>query len=145
MTDQTPPKPGPTTPTPDGGGLDPLAPDIPPTPEPPQIPALLREPVARPGAAPNGASERRTAFGELGKAWGVAMEFVFTIVGGLLIGVGADFVLKSSPRWALAGLALGFVYALWRIIRRTLEEERARERAKAGSSAQATKPSERVR
>lgn len=145
MTDQTPPKPDPDTPNPDGDPLDPLAPDIPPTPEPPQIPALLREPVARPGTTPNGSSERRAAFGELGKAWGVAMEFVFTIVGGLLIGVGADFVFKSSPRWALAGLALGFVYALWRIIRRTLEEERARERAKAGRSAQPTKPSERVR
>ncbi|MDX2131658.1 MAG: AtpZ/AtpI family protein [Planctomycetota bacterium] len=113
---------------------------IPPTPEPPPIPSVLLHPVRAP--AETGAS-RRTSLSEMGKAWGVAMEFMFTIAGGLLIGVAADLYFKSTPTGALIGLGLGFAYALWRILRRTLLEERARERARGGERAGSPGPGQR--
>lgn len=99
-------------------------------PPPPDIPDLLKEPVHRhappppPKAAEGGVS---TA-----KAWAVAMDFVFTIIGSLLLGYFADSWFKTKPLWTMVGLGAGFVFALWRFISRMLKEDRAERAARDG-------------
>lgn len=64
------------------------------------------------------------------KAWGVAFDFVGTILGGALLGYGFDLWRGTTPVGVLSGLGFGFVAALVRIIRRTMKEEAASTRGK---------------
>lgn len=124
-----PPPPSSPDPAPDAA---PFAPPIlplthvPELPPPPEIPALLREPVRTPrthNILGMGEKPRQRGVSDFGRAWGVAMDFVFTILGGLLIGYAIDSYFKTLPRWTLILMSLGFVYAVWRIVRRSLADE----------------------
>lgn len=88
---------------------------------PPPIPESLRRPVARRPEKPVSDSGD---YSGMTKAWSVAMEFVFTIVASLLLGWFADRWQGTSPRYTLIGMALGFAFALFQIIRRTLKDEK---------------------
>lgn len=108
---------------------DPFTPDVPGVPEAPPIPDLLTRPVERPVPP----KKREGTTGQMlgaAKAWSVAMEFVFTILAGLILGYFADKWWSSAPKAALGGLALAFVIALWRIIQRTKADERAEQAAR---------------
>lgn len=95
----------------------------------PKIPELLREPVGLhvPGRDP----PKLGAVGSLmdtGKAWGVALNFVATIIAGLAVGWLLDWWLNTRPWGVLGGLGIGFVLAFVQIVRNTLKTE-AREKA----------------
>jgi hypothetical protein len=84
-----------------------------------RIPEVLTKPtpgVSKPADAPSGL----IAFA---KGWGVAFDFIGTILGGLVLGYGFDAWRGTSPAGVLIGLGIGFASALVRIIRRTLREE----------------------
>ena len=108
----------------DGPPPDPLA-------GPPLPDVLQRAPQAGrpPGSQPS-------AFSDVSKAWSVALDFVFTVLGALLLGYFLDRWQGTNPRWTIVGLVVGFTFALYRIIRRTLADEKqekaARERARRG-------------
>ena len=113
----------------------PIIPDLP---EPPQIPQLLTTPVRKPtNRNILGMGENPTALGRasqmagMGKAWGVATEFVASIIGSFLVGFGVDTYFNTLPTWSLAMLTLGLVYAVWRIMRRTMEDEKREKAEKA--------------
>ena len=63
---------------------------------------------------------------EMAKAWGTALEFIATIgVGGGLGWLFDKWQPASSPWGSLIGFGLGFVMAMFRIIRATQKQERA--------------------
>jgi F0F1-type ATP synthase assembly protein I len=113
----------------------PIIPDLPP---PPVLPELLTKPVRRPtqrnilgmGEGPT-ALGRATQMASMGKAWGLATEFVASIIGSFLVGFGIDTYFNTTPIWTLSMIALGLTYAVWRIVRRTIEDERREKAAKA--------------
>jgi len=102
-------------------------------PEPPEaddprlaIPEVLRErPGDRQGPRPE---PKRESFGETAKAWGMALDLVFTTIGGFILGWGFDYWRGTGPWGAIIGLALGFMLAAVRLIRSTLKAE-AKEQA----------------
>ncbi|HZW07987.1 MAG TPA: AtpZ/AtpI family protein [Phycisphaerales bacterium] len=91
-----------------------------------KIPEVLREPVAK-------AKPARSDSGMWGmaKAWGTALDFIFTIIAGALLGYGFDRWKGTAPTGLMVGLALGFVVAFIRIVRSTLRQEREETRRKA--------------
>lgn len=52
------------------------------------------------------------------------MDFVGSLLGAMLLGYFADRWQGTSPRYTLIGMVVGFVFALYRIITRTLADER---------------------
>jgi ATP synthase protein I len=80
-----------------------------------EIPEILRAPVRQPEPPP----EPPQSWGQAAAAWGIALDFVFTIIAGAALGWLIDWWLKSSPWGVLGGLALGFVTAFVRIVKRT--------------------------
>jgi F0F1-type ATP synthase assembly protein I len=69
----------------------------------------------------------------MAKAWGTALDFIFTIIAGGALGYGWDYWKKTAPTGLMIGLAIGFVVAFIRIVRSTLKEEREETRRKAES------------
>ena len=67
----------------------------------------------------------------MAKAWGVALDFVFTVMAGGALGWGFDKWRGTAPNGVMVGLALGFVVAFIRIVRATLRQEREDARRKA--------------
>jgi len=104
-------------------------------PEAPPIPEVLLKPSSP--AAGSNTSASGSGFSDMSKAWGVAMDFVFTIIGSALLGYFADRWFKTGSMLTLIGLTLGFAFALVRIIRRTMADERRekqeRDSRKSGS------------
>ncbi len=100
------------------------------------IPEVLRRPVepsnydpvygdrAGRGSGKRGPRAGPGDFASVGKAWGVAGNFVFTIIAGALVGWLIDRWRGSLPVATLIGLGLGFATAFIRIIRQTQREER---------------------
>lgn len=115
---------------------EPEYPAIPIAPDPPPMPEVLRGPgAALPrGREPAGAG---AVFSDTTKAWAISMDFVFTVLGALLLGYFADRWFGTAPKAAIGGLVVGFSFALWRIIRRTLADEKRekeeREKSRSGS------------
>lgn len=69
----------------------------------------------------------------MAKAWGIALDFVFTLLGGAALGRAWDWWRHTSPWGLLAGLGLGFIIAFWRIVQTTRRQEAAdRERRGRG-------------
>ena len=114
-----------------------FAPDIPTPPPPPPVPELLTRPVHHP--APPLTPPKPTSKGDTARAWGIAMDFVVTVIGMALLGYFADKYLNSSPTWTIVGLSAGFAFALYKIIRRTLADEK-REAAARDASRQPPGP-----
>ncbi|MGH7243918.1 MAG: AtpZ/AtpI family protein [Phycisphaerales bacterium] len=93
-------------------------------PPPPPIPELLTQPVDRTAYKHGKAPATDSDFGNVSTAWGVAMDFVGSVLGALLLGYFADKWQGTSPRYTLIGMVVGFTFALYRIITRTLADER---------------------
>jgi F0F1-type ATP synthase assembly protein I len=118
----------------------PAMPYIPDLPEPPPFPVLLNTPVRKPTERNIlGMGEKPTALGRasqlagMGKAWGLATEFVASIIGSFLIGFAIDTFFKTTPTWTLIMIGVGLTYAVWRIMRRTMEEEKREKAEKANA------------
>ncbi len=113
-----------------------------------EIPEILRE---KPSTAPLEKPKSTTAsLIEMGKAWGLAFDFVFSIIGGFALGWLFDYWRGTGPWGAIIGLGIGFVTAFIRIIRNTTKAERreregkereARERAAAAAGSGGRSPS----
>jgi F0F1-type ATP synthase assembly protein I len=112
-------------------------PEFPPIPHPPPPPPIPEVLLGSTGSAKPRQPQRGTVYSDTTRSWGIAMDFVFTILGALFLGYFIDRWLGSAPRATITGLVLGFSFALWRIIRRTLADERKekaeREKARSGS------------
>lgn len=118
----------------------PPLPYIPDLPEPPPVPEFLTKPVRKPtNRNILGMGENPTALGRasqlagMGKAWGLATEFVASIIGSFLIGFALDTFFKTTPTWTLIMIAVGLTYAVWRIMRRTMEDEKREKAEKANA------------
>jgi ATP synthase protein I len=69
----------------------------------------------------------------MGRAWAIAMDFVFTLVAGLLLGWGFDKWRGTEPWGLLVGLAVGFTAAFIVIVKQSAKWERVdRERKNRG-------------
>jgi F0F1-type ATP synthase assembly protein I len=80
-----------------------------------EIPEVLRKPVRQPEPLPSPPQ----SWGQAAAAWGIALDFVFTIIAGAGLGWLIDRWLNSAPWGVLVGLALGFGAAFVRIVKRT--------------------------
>jgi F0F1-type ATP synthase assembly protein I len=108
-----------------------------------RVPEELRKPIS--GVAQNAAERVRgkdepSALVGIGKAWGTALDFIFTIAAGAVLGWLFDRWRGSTPTGSLIGFACGFVLALVRIIRATLRQERLEQEAKSKARAVCRKP-----
>lgn len=74
---------------------------------------------------------QESAMANVSTAWGVAMDFVGCVIGALLLGYFADKWQGTGSRYTLIGMVVGFTFALYRIISRTLADER-REQQRRG-------------
>jgi F0F1-type ATP synthase assembly protein I len=106
-------------------------------PKPPEIPEVLRQPVKHPSNSPR--PDQRSpmsALSDAGKAWGMALDFIGTVLVGILLGYLLGRYLGHAPAFVLGGLTLGLVSAFVRIVRATQRAERLeraeRERARRG-------------
>lgn len=107
----------------------PAFPPIPTPPEPPPIPELLTKPVDHPAAS--GRTQKSSgSMADIGRAWGMAMNFIAMILVSLGIGYAIDRWQNSSPKFTLIGMAVGFIGALWTIIRQTQAQERREQQAR---------------
>lgn len=93
-----------------------------------EIPEILRTPVRQSEFdsvyGKKGARPKNSDLTGFGRAWGVALDFVVTILAGAGLGWLADWWRGSLPVWTMVGLGLGFVTAFIRIVRATQKEER---------------------
>lgn len=91
------------------------------------IPDVLKRPVPKPEsmrAAERAEGQSESTMLGMARAWGVALDFIFTIFAGAAIGWGIDHWQKTSPKGLMGGLALGFVIAFIRIVRGTIKQDR---------------------
>lgn len=63
------------------------------------------------------AERRRAAMAQLGKAWGLALEFIVSILLFAGIGWGLDTWLGTEPWLILGGLAFGLIGGVYRLVR----------------------------
>jgi len=68
---------------------------------------------------------------ETAKAWGMALDLVFSTLGMFLLGYLFDLWRGTGPWGAMIGLVLGFVTSAVRLVRTTMRQE-ARKRARKG-------------
>jgi F0F1-type ATP synthase assembly protein I len=88
-----------------------------------KIPEELQTPAARPPPAKPARADGASIV-QAGRAWAVAMTFIFTILAGAFLGWLFDGWRGTTPTGALIGLALGFVLAFVQIVRATQKQER---------------------
>jgi F0F1-type ATP synthase assembly protein I len=108
------------------------APPTPPSEDDPRlaIPEVLKNPPpGTPKLEPDRPRPPSQAL-QMGRAWAMAMDFVFTIIAGAVLGWLFDRWRGTAPAGALIGLAVGFVLAFYRIVRATQKQEAAERRAK---------------
>jgi F0F1-type ATP synthase assembly protein I len=117
------------------------------TPTPPEhpdprlrIPDVLREPEGGEGSVratksvvPGVSGPNDGGFWGMAKAWGIALDFIFTIIAGAALGYGFDYWKKTAPTGLMIGIGIGFVVAFIRIVRSTLKEQRAEDERKKQS------------
>ena len=107
---------------------DPNTPPSPPRDPRLEIPEVLRTPIQKPDYDPvfgdKGGRPNTPDLAGAGRAWAVALDFVFTIIAGAGLGWLADRWRGSLPLWTMVGLVAGFVTAFIRIIRTTQRQER---------------------
>ncbi|MFG0260389.1 MAG: AtpZ/AtpI family protein [Phycisphaerales bacterium JB041] len=96
------------------------------------IPEVLRETPAKRAARLGGtepeARQPASAMVETAKAWGMALDLVFSSLGMFALGYLFDLWRGTGPWGALVGLVLGFVTSAVRMVRTTMRQE-ARKRA----------------
>jgi F0F1-type ATP synthase assembly protein I len=107
-------------------------------PKAPEIPEILRRPVEHPSLKQaDSARTSMASLSEAGKAWGIALDFVATVIVGMLLGWLLAKWLGYTSAFVLGGLALGLVTAFIRIVRAT---QRAEKREAAARNAARNKP-----
>lgn len=108
-------------------------------PKAPQIPEILRRPVEHPSLKQAGSARTSMAsLSEAGKAWGIALDFVATVIVGMLLGWLLGKWLGSMAAFVLGGLALGLVTAFIRIVRATQRAEKREAAARNASRTNST-------
>jgi F0F1-type ATP synthase assembly protein I len=88
-----------------------------------KIPEALRKPVNVPKDPDKGTGATEGI--QMGRAWATAMDFVFTILAGAILGWLFDKWRGTNPTGTMIGLGLGFVLAFFRIVRATQKQEAA--------------------
>lgn len=96
----------------------------------PRVPESLTTPSAIETKV-RASENQESAMANVSTAWGVAMDFVGCVIGALLLGYFADKWQGTGSRYTLIGMVVGFTFALYRIISRTLADER-REQQRRG-------------
>ncbi len=48
---------------------------------------------------------------------GLGMQMMSEVAAGVLLGVGADYLLDTKGRWVVVGSILGILVAMWTVIR----------------------------
>lgn len=96
----------------------------------PQVPESLTRPSAI-ETKMRASENQESSMANVSTAWGVAMDFVGCVIGALLLGYFADKWQGTGSRYTLIGMVVGFTFALYRIISRTLADER-REQQRRG-------------
>ncbi len=100
-----------------------------------EIPEVLRTPVKKPDYDPTYGDKASRPNNDdvrgMGRAWAIAMDFVFTILAGLLLGWGFDKWRGTAPWGLLGGLVVGFVAAFVVILKQSAKEERRDQASKA--------------
>lgn len=91
-----------------------FTPDIPTPPPPPPVPDLLTKPVERRSAEP---PPDPAGLGDTARAWGTAMDFVFTVVAATGLGYAIGKWLGSVLTGLLIGLGLGFALGMIKLFR----------------------------
>lgn len=91
---------------------------------PPPIPTFAEIPESLKEAARGGRKEGTSGLASIGKGWALALDFVGSIIAAWLIGFLIDRWQKTAPWGSLIGLGIGFAYAIYRILKQTLDEER---------------------
>ncbi len=91
-----------------------FAPDIPIPPPPPRVPDLLTKPVERRKAEPD---PDPAGVGDTARAWGTAMDFVFTVIAATGLGYAIGKWLGSVLTGLLIGLSLGFALGMTKLFR----------------------------
>lgn len=86
------------------------------------IPEVLREPAN--SGRPSGSNPPDEGVWGMAKAWGIALDFIFTIIAGAALGWGFDKWRGTAPNGLMVGIGVGFVVAFIRIVRATLRQER---------------------
>lgn len=97
-----------------------------------EIPEVLRTPVQRPESMQATSKSKEGGLGFLGiaKAWGTALDFLFTIFAGAALGWLFDKWQGTAPKGLMIGCGLGFVLAFIRIVRSTMKQERKEREAR---------------
>jgi F0F1-type ATP synthase assembly protein I len=108
----------------DGSEDDPFE-RIGPPPDDPRlkIPEVLRKPAELPKDPDKGTPASEGV--QMGRAWATAMDFVFTILAGAILGWLFDRWRGTNPTGTMIGLGVGFVLAFFRIVRATQRQEAA--------------------
>ena len=100
-----------------------------------EIPEVLRTPVKKPDYDPTYGNKASRVNSDdvrgMGRAWAIAMDFVFTIVAGLLLGWGFDKWRGTAPWGLLVGLLVGFTAGFVVIVKQSAKEERRDQASKA--------------
>lgn len=105
----------PPSPSDDPGAPDHhFAPDIPIPPPPPPVPDLLTKPVAHRTPEP---VHDPAGVGDTARAWGTAMDFVFTVIAATGLGYAIGKWLGSVLTGLLIGLSLGFALGMTKLFR----------------------------
>ncbi|MBX3375636.1 MAG: AtpZ/AtpI family protein [Phycisphaeraceae bacterium] len=99
-------------------------PPPPPVPNFPEIPESLRQ------AAEGKKPPRQSPLSGLAAGWAMATDFIVTLIAAWLIGFGVDYWQGTSPWGSLIGVAVGFAYAMYRLVRQSQREEREAARRK---------------
>jgi F0F1-type ATP synthase assembly protein I len=86
-----------------------------------KIPEVLRKPVEQPKDPDEGTGVSEGV--EMGRAWAVATEFVFTTLAGAILGWLFDKWRGTNPTGTMIGLGLGFVLSFYRIVRSTQKQD----------------------
>jgi F0F1-type ATP synthase assembly protein I len=72
---------------------------------------------------------------------GLGTQMLSEVAAGVLLGLGADYLLETHNRWVVVGSIMGVVVAMWTVIRMTIRlgkrdaAERARRAAERGNAA----------
>src|SRR5947207_3304703 len=76
-------------------------------PDPGPIPETLRHPIRRPPDPDHSPALKSIA--QAGAGWGLATDFLVTILAGLGVGWAVDYFASTAPWGLVSGLALGFI------------------------------------